>query len=470
MKSLFRKSKDPLRILPPKAMEQILGYLRGKDLLELSLVSKSWFKFIGNSTVCMDKIKIHISDYFWSNKRVLKYDDVLKAFSSGRKYRHLSIACIDKFSVKMTRFSAEHKLLMALFQWKSILLCSHIFENEIEFLNFLGLMEPFVEEIELRTIKIREIVGAAFPNFQFPHLKCLRLVNVKSFVYVRPFANVSNLIEFAVSTQPLIPSHLDHSEAILERTSGIKQILLSNPNVKHLELFLEQQDFDCMFRYGCFVNKIGFRLKSLMVGSFKKFPMSKENFFPMLNFEIFLRTQSQSLRQMYLPACLGDGVVEIIINEMSNLVSLEMYQTDPNFRNDPSFANTKLQENRSITRLEIWTKSLKLTEVATTLLPVLPNLERVTTRIIDQNILNLMVERNQRLEFIETDFFTATTPPSAFALERLQQFNIYIHSNEFFNELVEAKEKLSNFENAYLTSAKMLKRKWDLKNKSFSGR
>lgn len=460
-KKLFGKPADPIDILPSTAMEAILGCIRGNQLLQLSLVSKKWYKFIGNSPVCMDKIKIHITEFFWSYKQIFTNADLLRAFDNGRKYKHLSIACLNIHDIKMQQFSTEHKLLMALFQWKSILLCSHSFENEMEFINFLGLMEPFVEEIELRSVRIKKFLGVASTNFEFPHLKILRLSNVANFVYIEPFVTVHKLKEFAVATEKFLPSHKDHSDAIQSRVKGIKEILINNPSINFLQIYLEQKDFDYMFFDSRFVGKIGFNLKILLMGRFKKSIEDKAN----KNFATFLRLHVNSLIELQLPECLGDEITEIVINETQNLTSLTMHQTDE--YNEISFAKANLLVNEKIERLDIWTRSVTLTEIVTKILPSVPNLKQLTTRIIDQRILNVMADKNPLLEFIESDFFTATVPPPQHALENLKGLLIYIRSSDNFREVLEAKEKLSNFENVFLISAKGLKRKWDLNSKSF---
>lgn len=459
-KKLFAKPADPVDLLPPIAMELILGHLRGNQMLQLSLVSKKWYKFIGNSPVCMDKIKIHITELFWSYKRVFTNADLLRVFDHGRKYKHLSVACLSTHNIKMQQFSTEHKLLMALFQWKSVHLCHHSFDNEMEFINFLGLMEPTVEEIDLRSVKIKKLLGVAPTNFEFPHLRVLRCSNVANFVYFEPFVNVRKLKEFAVATEQFLPSYKDHSEEIKDRVRGIKQILLKNPNIKFLEIFLEQKDFDCMFFDSRFLANIKFELRILILGRFKKVIKDKANYFPIKNFGKFLRLHVTSLIELQLPEWLGDEITEIIVNEMQILKSLTMNQTDE-YNNEISFANANLLMNEKIERLDIWTRSVRLTEIVTKMLPILPNLKQLTTRIIDQKVLNVIAEKNPLLEFIESDFFIATVPPPN-ALENLKGLIIYIKSNDNLRQLLEAKEELSNFEKVFLMSAKGLKRKWDL--------
>ena len=325
---LFGKSRDPMKILPKRAMENIFKFLRGNEVLKLSTINKSWYNFIAESPVCMDKIRIHVSEYFFSQKRVFKVSDILGMLKGGRKYQHLSLACLESYMTETQQFSPEHKLLLACFRWKSIFLCNHRFTDEIEFLNFLGFVEPFVEELELRSVKIVNFLGVCVTNFKFPKLKSLHLVNVSNFVYQEPFKYVHKLESFGVATESFLPSYIDFRDEIIERTGSIEQILQRNNHIKNLQLFLEQKDFDCMFLHTNFWSKIQFKLESLMVGRFRRLKKEKSNHFQLKNFENFLRLHEKSLTEVVMPESLGKEVLEIVVSSMNNLKELTVNNAD----------------------------------------------------------------------------------------------------------------------------------------------
>lgn len=462
---LLKKEMDPVKILPEKAMEQIFSHLRGRELLELALVSKGWNKFIGKSPVCMDKIKIHITEYFFSQRKSLRQADVLRMLENGRQYRNLSIACLGSFN-QLQRFSPEHKLLIALFRWKSVSLYNHWFDDEMEFVNFLGQLEPFVEEIELRTVKIQNFIGICETNFEFPKLKVLRLVNVGNFVYREPFKSVCNLKEFTVATEAFRPVYNDHPEEVHERVQSLTRILLNNRSIESLELFIDQKDFDCMFVRRDFILEIGFKLKTLRIGRFKMLLHERQNHFQVKNFIKFIRRHARTLKDFYLLECLGMEVLETAINEMEALKVLTIHEIESYAAPGTSHIDSKLLPNESIESLNLISK--RFTDLVTAVLTNLPNLRRLSIGTINQQLLTTLAERTQKLESITADYFTPTTLPTHPILPNLKHLSIAIRGPENFKELIEAKGELTSFEKVYLRSTKsLLQRRWNVSRKNF---
>lgn len=458
---IFGNSIDPLQVLPKKTVEKILSFVRGNDLLTLSLVSKDWYKFIASSEECMDKIRIHITEYFVNQKRVFAISDVLRFVENGRNYKHLSVACISSYYNRLEQFSPEHKLLMAFFRWKSISLCNHSFKDEMEFVNFLGFVEPFVEEIELRTVKIQDFVGICETHFEFPRLKILRLVNVDNFVYKEPFKIIYKLEELSVATEPFLPSYKDYSDEIHERVQSIMKILKNNHHIKDLELFIEQKDFDCMFVNRDLFAQIKFRLEILMVGRFKKLMNLGRNHYQLKTFAGFLRLHKLSLREVYLPQYLGKEILEITINEMDSLKNMTIHEVEA-YEN---CGDMNFKPNFSIESLNTIPK--QYTALVSKVIGSLPRLKHLNTGTIDQRILNVLVERTPLLESITADYFTAKLPPKHPLLLNLKRIAISINTSENFQDLIGEKDEYTNFEEVFLKSSKQLRRRWDVNNISF---
>jgi F-box-like len=467
----FSKQVDPVKILSRKSMEKIFEYLRGRDLLELSLVSKTWYEFIASSPICMDKIRVQITEYFIQKRRKLSNDDVLGMLKHRRKYTNLSLACIrsseQSFTRKAQNFSPEHKLLMANYKWKSISLCNHQFEEEIDFINFLGFVEPFVEELELRSVKIGNIVGACETNFFFPKLRKLSLANVSNFVYLEVFKNVKDLKELVIATEAFLPTYIDHSEQIKARVKHIKRFLINNSKLEDFEIFLDQKDFNEMFIDVDFAPKLSFRLKNLTVGRFQKLTNEKSNHYQLKNFSKFLRLHSASLEEIFIPDCLGVEVLETVICQMNRLKVLTLHDVEMQENNATSISGLKLAPNKSIESFNIWTRFNKSTEFIKLVVANLPSLKEFQTRIVNQPILDALARFTPNLETITTDFFTASHPTSCRRLEKLTRMNIHIKSNDFYLETIEGKKSLTNFEKVFIESSKRLRRKTNVNNLSF---
>lgn len=464
---LFGKPRDPVAILPKKAMEKIFGFCRGNELLKFSLVNKSWFEFIAKSPTCMGKVRLHITEYFLHQKRSFNSADFLMLVEHRRNYTNLSIACIKSFPHKAQNFSPDHKLLMANYKWKSICLCNHHFNEDIDFIDFLGFVEPFVEELELRSVKIGLIVGAGDSNFLFPKLRSLRLVNVSNYIFSEPFKNVHRLREFVVATEPILPSYQDHTEEIKDRVKHIKKLFIKNARIVELEMFFEQKDFDEMFLDVNFSTRIAFRLTNLTVGRFRKLTKEGSNHFQLRNFLQFLQLHRESLDEVFIPDCLGNEVIEAVICQMVWLKILTVHDIEMQESSETSISNLKLTPNVTIESVNIWTRIHNSTDFIRNVLAHVPNLKHINIRIVNQPILNALAESSPHLESITADFFTAFLPANCQHFNNLKNLKIAIRSNDSYVEALENKENLTNFEKLFLQSSKSLRRKWNVNNRSF---
>ncbi|CRK87039.1 CLUMA_CG000912, isoform A [Clunio marinus] len=462
LKRKFTKSRDPVKILPAAAMDKIFSFLPGNQLIQLTTVSKSWNKAIGKSEVCMDKMKIQISEYFVCYQRDFKTEDAVRLITSGRKYKHLSISCISNYSNQHRQLSREHKLLMGSFNWKSFSLSNHAFCNEMELMNFFELVSPRIELIELRSVKIRHAVQEYESNIQFPNLKVLHLINVCNYIYRVPFKNVTTLLDFGVATEPVRHHGIGNSIRLKQRVHHMISIMVKNANIENLQLYIDQEDFDFMF-YGHrrMFSQIEFKLESLMVGRFELLHHEKSNVLQVQNFKDFLQSQSSSMRELEITEHLGNQVLEVIINEMNNLDDLTLHGLE-------EYANLdklSLVPNHSIRSLNMVAERFSPCELS--ILKNIPNLKHFTTNSIDQRIFNTLAQDNLKLRTISTNFFTAHTPPKDSVLNNLIRLKICLKSSDIFFEKIQNKENFTDFDLIFLDAYKYLARRWDVSRKSF---
>lgn len=455
---IFGTSMDPLKRLPRIVVANILRFVSGTDLLTLSLVNKAWFNFVACSPDCMDKIKIQITDQFLHQKNDISMADVIRFINNGRKYRHITIAGHNRCRKVL---ALEHKLLLASYKWRSIALINHDFPDEMEFLNFLGFAEPFVKELVLSNVHVRKVIGTSELNYEFPKMKFLRIDNVSNYILKKPFRKVSKLREFSIATESFMPQYDDHSDKIKERATSITKILINNPSITDLELFINQKDFDSMFVNRHFVSQISFKLQTLSIGRFKKTVQERGNIFQIRNFIRFLQVHKNSMREMFVSDCLSTEVLEFIMNETKSLTKLTVQDIGSYEKN--SFM--KLKPNYSITELHIETK--QFIGLIPIILSNLPNLRFFDTGTIDQRIFNTLVEKTPFLESIVVDFFLASTPPRLPVLKNLKHIKITAKSFDNFMDNIGVKAEYTQFETVFLKSAKELIRRWDVNSKCF---
>lgn len=73
---------DSLALLPVHIQDTIFSHLDEKDFLNLSEVSKVWYKIIANSPIAMNELTIYYNDK-------TKFNDISCLFVSERKYRNI---------------------------------------------------------------------------------------------------------------------------------------------------------------------------------------------------------------------------------------------------------------------------------------------------------------------------------------------------------------------------------------------
>lgn len=233
MKHLCSKKipSDPLELFQKKIINKIFSYCSGNDLLNFSLVNRNWYQFIALSSSCMNRIKIFITEPKIGCYFPFTMNDAMILTQHGRNYQHISLTCVENF------LKAQHKLLLASFQWKSVHLYNHGFKTKMDFVNFLGILEPFIEELVLRQIRHgRTIYTICNSNFTFPKLKRLTIINCYTFMYTEPFSEVKTLNNLIIGTDSL-PFHLSDDQEFVERVKAIQQLMLKN----HGESFIKFQ-------------------------------------------------------------------------------------------------------------------------------------------------------------------------------------------------------------------------------------
>lgn len=217
-----KNSSDPLEAFSKRIVEKIFGYCSGNDLLAFSLVNKNWYRFIAQSEKCMDRIKIFITEPKIGCYQVFTMNDAMKLIQHGRNYKHISLTCVERF------LTTQHKLLLASFRLTSVHLYKHCFRTKMDFINFLGILEPFIEELVLRQVRHgRMMYPISHTNFSFPKLKRLTIINCYTYMYTQPFNELTSLNNLVIGTEALSFHESDHKEFV-ERVKSIQHLMLKN--------------------------------------------------------------------------------------------------------------------------------------------------------------------------------------------------------------------------------------------------
>jgi hypothetical protein len=446
IKSIFqeksKKSKDPAEDFPKHVMEKILSYLGKDDILNCCLINKSWLKVIGKSEKCMKKIKFVVCEPKHRMVWQLTSEDIKNILGNGRRYQNIVLYV-------SRNLTTNHLLLVASYEWKTFSFRYHTFRSEIELINFFGLFEPFVEELDLKCIKTVFNRGTVISggNFIFPRLKKLTISTTCSFVFFEIFKNLTSLEFLEIETEPLA---CEDSEDLVKRIKGIEIILLNNTNIKALNLHLHQSDFDGMFMDQRFLKRIIFDLETLRVSKFRKLEGKRTNIVQTMNFGHFLRSQRFTMTSLTIDDCLGHYVLEVILNDMDSLKTVVLGDLRSYEKLEDSIANVNFFKNESIENLSFKSQYSESCDLEKNLLSFVPNLKTLYIGTLDQKLLNVLAEKASKLLVLKVDYFTAYLPPETAVLRDLQKIIIRVDYASNFKDQLRGFSNYTNFEREFL--------------------
>lgn len=128
---------------PVECLEDIFRHFKGRYLIECTKVAPEWNNLIGSTKWCMQRFGIRL--FSWE-----KSEDILKMLQdTKRKYESLTIfGDFDDFRLFLTKNER---------QWTQVF--SHLhFRNANRFLEFLEIIEPSIQNLDLEPGTIKQYV------------------------------------------------------------------------------------------------------------------------------------------------------------------------------------------------------------------------------------------------------------------------------------------------------------------------
>lgn len=443
------KNLDPVTILPKKVLELVFAHLKGGEVLRSSLVNKDWYKALGKSNKAMEKIGICVCEDYHGMYHTFTSFDAGCIINGSRNYRHISMF--------ITRnMTTDHLLLIASFQWKTLLLCHHSFRSEIELINFIGLIELNIEDLNLRSIKVvhSKKNQIASPKFSFPKLRKLKIANCCTFVYGEIFRNIEQLNHLEIETGPPPVHAFEDQQGVQRRVLAVQLLLVRNYLIRHLALFLHQKDFDYMFIDNRLSSHVRFQLQSIKLGKFRKLVEERSNDNQLRNFGYFLEIQERSLQSIHLFDWLGNAILEQIICEMDRLKFLLIEDLDCYGKHFDTIANMELIMNESLESLNIVEKCSKVNGVQKLILKWFPCLKHLRIGTVNQDVLDLLIEKTPKLETLTADIFIPYIIPEGEVLTSLKKLTITSDYATHFKDMLRDYKYYTSFEKVFLTAAK----------------
>lgn len=302
---------DPLEQLSADIHYLVFQHFDARDILEATKISQKWHETVGDSAVCMRKIKFSLK--FWKKlagtKQEQTEEKVKVIQATERCYQNLSIDC---------RFD---KSLSAEF-WKK-----------------LKILDLSVTELKIKSMKMDFLTPLMLPKLQV-----LKLTYVPTSIRNILLSSCNNLTKLKLKMEsPLKWSETSRPDQ--ESISCIKACMARNQKLQDLELHGSIQ-YNSFFDED-FSDIVRFQLKSLKVKTGMRLALISEK--NESNFINFLYTQSNYLQSFFIDVC-RPNVIQHVFNRMPALNSI---QIDVMIMNSYKVRELELSLNERILDLKI---------------------------------------------------------------------------------------------------------------------
>lgn len=449
MKKFFRvkkvNKKDPIEIFHPSIVELVFQHLNGSELLQCTLVNSSWNETVSNSKEWTRKVGLSICETNYDHHQIYS-DDLVIMMKNRRRYESVMLM----IHRKMT---SNHLLLIAsLKQLKSLFLMNHTFSSEIELTNFLGIIEPFIEHLELSHINIASSKRNRISrlNYKFSNLKTLKVKMSTSYLLSEVFIKTEYLVHLEIKT-----GHSDDIDS-LDKAKSIQKILVRNDYINNLTLHLDQKDFDNLFddKSSRILSQVRCQLHFLSLRKFRIILDSSgmvNNSEQLINLLSFMTSQKRYLRHLELLSWTGNVILENVMNIL-NLSSLVIGEAHC-YGKDQHIAGMNILQNETIESLSIYSTETRNELLQSKILKSLPFLKHLCIDEISQSTLDIMIKFNEKLETLKVDQFKAYYPPERAVLLSMKSMTIRQEYARTFKALLRDFKNYTNFELVFLRAA-----------------
>lgn len=382
---------DPLVFFPSNVSDCILQHLEASEIISATEVSRAWEEVIGSSFSAMMKLKLVITYKSSSNQAP-------ELLESLRKYQHL---VLDSPSVPLDDIIAVMSAPPR--KWKSIRLqCVH-FESPIQFYEFMGIVEPTVEEVFVKEVKFKfhqELDLDDFQHLSFPKLKTLIL-------------ELSSIHKVFTSCRSLTSLDVNYWDS--EATPTVRQIMANNDHLKYLKVTtnLLPPLFD---DYVAPHNRL--QLTTFIAKDWPWIINSKPN---EKCFISFLESQKKSLETIILEKWMGLSVLKFLFG-MPKLKTLTLKRFDK-AEKTIDWKSFELHRSRSIESLS-YDDSTNGFDVLKALIDGAPNIKKLEIFSMDQKSMNYVSAKAPSLSSLTLRTIEATDFTSANLFPKIKELVI----------------------------------------------
>lgn len=321
---------DPLEKIHEHIHGLILQHFEGAQVLELSLVSKTWYEVIGNSPEAMKKVWLNVGDRFNEPKK----KDLQTFRQSKRKYQNFKMSEIE---------NGLQIVLCPKRKWKRAQIDIQSFTSFEDYKYLLNIFNESIQDLELFDMSIERPKSTIDDGtLDFKQLQRLRMD------FVTPTA-IKPLLRNSPRLGKLIVGDLLEFEENETETSQmfIVQFVKLQPQITHLSL-----SADAFFKLFENENCYELQLQYLLVESSNKIEKSSKL---MKNFETFVSKQNQ-LKWITLCEWTCEESLASLINKSSiGRISFDYFDDL-----SEKFKGPKLNKNQTIQRMDFQVEGMEL--------------------------------------------------------------------------------------------------------------
>ena len=365
---------DNVSILPAEIKSFIFKDFVSREILDLSLVSKSWYNSLGKITECMDKIWLKFYSFRIKNIESLQL--------TTRNY--------EKLKVNLLRTEKEFKTVSDLqICWKKVLIYNSEFASKEIYNQFIQSFAETVVELEISDVKIK-VNNVINVEFEFPMLRRLFFRNDPATALEVFLGKTNSLESLSFDIIQEVP------EPSMTMNTVVMEFLKFNTKLTHLQLGPNM--IKSIFAQADIKDDLKFQLKTLLL----KFSMVGNLTVEIQeNVENFILAQT-SLEWIFLWELKDEQILIKLWNELPNLKRITFSKLEILFE-DPMML--LLNPNENITQLDLHCKLLPLNQLKRVLGPnVAPNLTTLYLQKLEQPEMEYAARTLQNLKTLEYEF------------------------------------------------------------------
>lgn len=392
-------SEDPFGSLHSDVFEYIFQHLKNEDVINSSQVSKLWFDATEKSARCAEKLHLRIVVPY-SGTLDEKFASVSKDLISKRKYQNIYIHNFRDILGEIIKVLTGRC-------WKKVYISVRNLRTRNDFRDIMKLIEPTVENLSISLTSLENGTSIEPLHMKFPKLKILDMHRSNGLLMEEMSEDCTTLKILKVDLDAGSWSkHQSYLRKILANNEGLQRLTLWRCSANH------------MFQAESIEN-YRFKLESF---SFKNNAQDAPTAEEENHLYDFLESQADSLKSLRLEEWFGIKVLKLIF-QMPKLeeVTIDFYDAGKTIDWDA----LQLEESLTVRKfhLDSYRNNRGKIKMFNALFSAMPNLKFLSIDYLDNETLQSIGLRCQKIEELETQDLRATHVEDPIFFPNIKRFH-----------------------------------------------